>query len=77
MIDDAGLFACDRCGAPRQLLVRLITDELVDGPCWRKAGSPFPLAQAGLAEVAANEARIREAMVRRGGAERHLVRKGV
>lgn len=72
--------ACDSCNRifleQGRLFVR------VDGrwycvECWRKAGRPWPRREATLDELHAAETATRERMLARGGAHRHLVRKGV
>lgn len=45
--------------------------------CWRKAGRPWPSRLASIEDLHAAETATRERMNARGGADRHLVRKGL
>lgn len=67
--------ACERCGRPTSITA--VIDGLhTCGRCWNLQGCPFPGFRETLAQRAAREAKIRDDMLKRGGADRHLVRKG-
>lgn len=69
---------CDLCPeVSNSKLYALVDGVRLCNSCWRAAGRPAcSPSQIGLAEQAAMEVKIRERMQRRGGADRHLVRKG-
>jgi hypothetical protein len=71
----APLFACDRCHEPRHLFANW-AGRLVCAECWHALGSPFPRRELTPQEMHAAEIATRERMLKRGGADRHLVRAG-
>jgi hypothetical protein len=76
---DGWAIACDRCreayDQARALFAR-IGHERVCAACWHRAGRPFP-GPAPMAAVHEAQVATRDRMNARGGADRHLVRKGL
>ncbi len=69
---------CSRCGdAHEDRLYALTTLGKLCRRCWRELGCPWPAPSSATAEeVHQAELRIRDAMLARGGTDRHLVRNG-
>ena len=70
--------SCDRCGdvSPGRLFVT-VDGVVYCSACWRRAGRPFPRSIATVTELHEAEVVTRDRMLARGGAYRHLVRKGL
>lgn len=76
---DGWQIACDRCRQPydgETTLFARIGHEQVCASCWHRAGRPFP-PPASMAAVHEAQVATRQRMEARGGADRHLVRKGL
>lgn len=65
---------CDRCGARRLLLARILK-EMLCSDCWHKANQPWP-APSDDEERFEAETATRKKMIARKGADLHMVRSG-
>ncbi len=70
------MHTCDVCGEPRLLLAR-IEDLLACAGCWKKRGAKVWYPPKDASVLFHHETANREAMTRRGGTDRHLVRNGL
>lgn len=68
--------SCGRCDRPALLLAR-IGGRAICAYCWWDLGKPWPREKASPEEIHAAELAARERMLRRGGTDRHMVRKGL
>ena len=73
-----GMAWCTACGDvdERRLYARISAHRSLCSRCWRAAGEPSPVPMA-LDQVHVSELEARRRMLSRGGADAHLVRKGV
>lgn len=69
---------CGRCDTiDDRRLYAPFRDGYLCAPCWHALGRPFPRSEAAAELVHEAELRTRERMLARGGADRHIVRKGL
>ena len=66
---------CDRCHKPAGLRVVSVKGYLC-GRCWKALGEP-PAPSVDPRKTFEQEQLTRERMTKRGGTDRHLVRKGI
>lgn len=70
---------CARCGSldDRKLYANAGKRGTFCAECWHLLGCPFPQDHAAPIELEAQEMATKQRMLARGGADRHLVRKGI
>ena len=79
MTETAEVVSCRDCGLvdDRVLFARISKTECLCCGCWNEAGKPSPKMELTAEELLENENAIRKQMIRRGGSDKHIVRKGL